>query len=553
MARAATKLTDAELRKLLSELDDRIDAAVEAADWDYDDPAVKRLSKERDEVAAEYRKRLDAQRDAAKATTEKGKTPPKKSAKPNAAAGRKYAPEAADFEAVLREAYYEASRMAADGRTFSMRLGSRSRKQQQAIRELAAEGFLKQVSRGIQSMMGGKASENYGGQNFSLTPEGEERLRAILGAKGEALPGRPKPVPTAPRPTITTTARPDPLERRPESDLREGSRAAASRSRALADVRYAQMQGVSRSVVEAIQALWSDVPADRILSALQGETGRAILNAVIAGQLSAAQGASAFVSGAMLAQGVTAEAAGAVNAGRLAGLAMDGRPLATLLYLPAQTTAQALAMGLPADAAMARGMAQMSMLAATTIADTSRTATQVAMTAEPRCVSYVRVVKLPACSRCIILAGRQYSYSEGFRRHPKCDCGMEPMSDAEWRSRETAKSPDDLYRSMTPEERHKRFGASGVAAMDNGADMGQVVNARRGMDTTATGKKVSTEGTTRKGIGGKALDSGFDKANATSRYARSKEARLMPEQILKNAHGNRELQIALLKKHGYIT
>ncbi|MFE3409456.1 hypothetical protein ACFXMT_14300 [Streptomyces mirabilis] len=323
-------------------------------------------------------------------------------------------------------------------------------------------------------------------------------------------------------------------------------------SQTLAATRYEVVQGVTRGVVEAVQALWRDVPPDRIFAALQGDTGRLILNAVIAGQLSAAQGAQAFVTGAMLAQGAGVEAAARINPGALAGIAMDGRPLATLLYVPAITTAQALQAGLSADAAMARGLAQLGMLAATTIADTARTATQVAMTAEPRCYGYVRVVKLPACSRCIILAGRQYTHSEGFKRHPKCDCGMEPMSHEEWMSRETAKSPEDLFKAMSPEERAKRFGKAGADALENGADMGQVVNARRGMSTTATGKKVTTEGTTRRGIGGKALNSGFEKSPG-QRYSRAREARLMPEQILKQAHGNRDLQIALLTKHGYIT
>ncbi|MGW6920842.1 VG15 protein [Streptomyces sp. NPDC054950] len=323
-------------------------------------------------------------------------------------------------------------------------------------------------------------------------------------------------------------------------------------SQTMAASRYEVVQGITQGVVGAIQALWRDVTPDRILAALQGETGRQILNAVITGQLSAAAGAQAFVTGAMLAQGAGLEAVARLNPGSLVGIAMDGRPLATLLYMPAITTAVGLQQGLPAEVAMARGMTQMAVLASTTIADTARTATQVAMTAEPRCVSYVRVVKLPACSRCIILAGRQYSYSEGFKRHPRCDCGMEPMSDEEWRSRETAQSPDDLYKAMTPEERHKRFGAAGVKAMEEGADMNQVVNARRGMSTTTTGKAVTTEGTTKRGIGGKALNSGFEKVPG-QRYTRAKEARLMPEQILKNAHGNRELQIALLKKHGYIT
>lgn len=319
-------------------------------------------------------------------------------------------------------------------------------------------------------------------------------------------------------------------------------------SGALAEARYLQVQGITRSVVEAVQALWRDVTPDRILSAMQGETGKQILNAVIAGQLSAAQGAQAFVTSAMLVQGAGVAQEGRLIPGRLAGIAADGRPLATLLYIPAISTAQALQAGMSAEAAMAHGLNQMATLVATTIADTARTATSVAMTAEPRCRAYVRVVKLPACSRCILLAGREYSYSTGFKRHPKCDCGMEPLSDSEWKD---SASPEDLFKAMSPEERRKRFGIAGAEAIEKGADIGQVVNARRGMTTTSTGKKVTTQGTTRRGIGGKALDSGFQKAKG-ERLARSREARLMPEQILKQT-SDRELQINLLRKHGYIT
>jgi hypothetical protein len=320
-------------------------------------------------------------------------------------------------------------------------------------------------------------------------------------------------------------------------------------SGALAEARYHQVQSITQGVVAAVQALWRDATPDRILAAMQGETGRQILNAVVAGQLSAAQGAQAFVTGAMLAQGAALETLGDVVPGRLAGLAADGRALSTMLYLPAITAAQGMAAGLPVDVAMARGLNQMAMMVATTIADTSRTATQVAMTAEAKCVAYVRVVKLPACSRCIILAGRNYTYSEGFKRHPKCDCGMEPMSAERHREQPT---PKDLVASMSAEERRKTFGEAGADALDKGADLGQIVNARRGMATTSTGKKVTTEGTTRRGIGGKAIGGPLVKPPG-ARYARVAEARLMPEQILKQAHGDRDLQVALLKKHGYIT
>ncbi|MCW7991601.1 hypothetical protein XF35_42015, partial [Streptomyces platensis subsp. clarensis] len=62
-------------------------------------------------------------------------------------------------------------------------------------------------------------------------------------------------------------------------------------SATLAQTRYTEVQGITRSVVEAVQALWRDVTPDRILSAMSGETGRAILAAVTAGQMSAAAGA----------------------------------------------------------------------------------------------------------------------------------------------------------------------------------------------------------------------------------------------------------------------
>ncbi|WP_116214890.1 hypothetical protein [Streptomyces olivoreticuli] len=324
------------------------------------------------------------------------------------------------------------------------------------------------------------------------------------------------------------------------------------RTETLAADRYTQVQSISRGVVEAVQGLWRDVPADRILSGMQGEAGSQILRAVMAGQLSAAEGAQVFVSASMLAQGAAAGPLGMVDASAFVGLASDARPLASLLQLPAITTAQSLAVGESAEVAALRGLTQMSTMVSTQIADTARAATSVAMAAEPSCVSYVRVVRLPACARCLILAGRQYSRSKGFQRHPRCDCGMQPMSDTQWKA---TKTPEDMVREMTPEQQRKALGAAGVKAFEAGADLGQLVNARRGVATAATGRgamTVTTEGTTRRGIGGKALDSGFQK-NPGQRFERAKESRLMPETIFKLAGDDREHQIAMLKKHGYIT
>ncbi|MCF0087157.1 MULTISPECIES: hypothetical protein [unclassified Streptomyces] len=320
-----------------------------------------------------------------------------------------------------------------------------------------------------------------------------------------------------------------------------------------ADARYTQVQSLAQAVITRVQAIWAGLDPARILASLQGDQGAAILDAVIAGQLTAAQGAQAFIGQAMAERAASARMAAEVAPEAFAGVASDGRPLTTLLFNPAITTYTTLAAGADPRTALAAGMSQMARIVGTQISDTSRAATQTAMVTHYRCIAYVRVVHAPACGRCIILAGRQYSYSTGFQRHPKCDCGMDPIDiDSQWGD---VPSPEQLVAQMSPQEQRRRLGAAAVDALAKGADLAQVVNARRGMQTmTAYGRKVqaTTEGTTVRGIAGKRLreDAGAEKLPG-QRYRRSRTPRLMPEEILRLAD-DREHQLRLLKKHGYI-
>lgn len=319
-----------------------------------------------------------------------------------------------------------------------------------------------------------------------------------------------------------------------------------------ADARYTQVQTLAQSVVAHVRAIWTGLDPANILASLQGDQGAAILQAVMAGQVTAAEGAQQFVAMAMAARNAAAPVLGTVIPERFAGIASDGRPLATLLFHPAITTYTAYAAGMGEEAAALAGMNQMARMVATQITDTSRSATMVSMAGHRRCIAYVRVVKLPACGRCIVLAGRQYSYSTGFQRHPKCDCGMDPIDIDRWGD---VPSPEDLVKQMSPEEQRRRLGAAAVDALANGADLNQVVNARRGMQTmTVHGRTVqaTTEGATVRGIAGKRLarDSKAVKLPG-QRYRVATTPRLMPEEILRLAD-DREHQLRLLKKHGYI-
>jgi hypothetical protein len=321
----------------------------------------------------------------------------------------------------------------------------------------------------------------------------------------------------------------------------------------LGRTRYQQVTSVIRSVVEQIQQLWKGMSAASIESDLEGRAGAAIVAAVAEGQLTVADAAQAYIAAQMAAQGGSALAEATLVAAAFAGIAPDGGPLETLLFLPAIGVRRRLAAGMTGDEAMLGGLADMARYASTAVADTARSADQVAMTASPSCVAYVRVVQLPACSRCIVLSGRMYSRSEGFLRHPNCDCQTLPLREKDWPSVPT---PAELFDRMPEAEQRRVFTVAGADAIRSGADVGQVVNARRGMATVhMAGRTLQTtsEGTTRRGLyGSRMRRAGGEFARFPGqRYSRVTTPRLMPEEILRIAD-NRAEQLRLLRRYGYI-
>ena len=87
------------------------------------------------------------------------------------------------------------------------------------------------------------------------------------------------------------------------------------------------------------------------------------------------------------------------------------------------------------------------------------------------------------------------------------------------------------------------FTAAGARAIrDDGADIYQVVNARRGMSPASSALRTTLEGTTRYGYAGR----------RTGPLAGTGQPRLMPEAIYQLAH-SREKARALLRQHGYLS
>ena len=194
---------------------------------------------------------------------------------------------------------------------------------------------------------------------------------------------------------------------------------------------------------------------------------------------------------------------------QLAGVASDGRSLASLV-------------------ALADTRSRFDAIVETQLADVSRSASLVAGMARPSVTGYVRVVSPGACARCAILAGRVYRWSTGFLRHPRCSCGMVPAGRG---ADGLTASPRDLFDQLTPAEQDHRYTKAGAEAIRLGADMGRVVNARRGMSTTVLfGEEVST----------------------TSALRERGMVRLMPETLLQLAGGDRDEAVRLLTLHKYL-
>ncbi|MFK4494807.1 hypothetical protein [Dermacoccus sp. GAS27A] len=122
-------------------------------------------------------------------------------------------------------------------------------------------------------------------------------------------------------------------------------------------------------------------------------------------QLQAAQDAVTASQDMLDEQGVRAPAIAAVDAAALAGVASDGRDLLGLLQAVSRPEAPA-------------GSFDRAVL--TQISDAGRAGGAVSIAARPKVTGYVRMLVPPSCSRCAILAGKEYRWNQGFQRHPHC-------------------------------------------------------------------------------------------------------------------------------------
>ncbi len=289
--------------------------------------------------------------------------------------------------------------------------------------------------------------------------------------------------------------------------------------------------------------LWAAVEWRELLGSWATIAPKAFVT-VAAAQLEAASSADAYVDTVLAELGIDGgDPVGRVQPMSLAGVASDGRSLDGLLAQPVQQVLGLAARGVGQYQAMGHGLYVLQMLAQTQVADAGRVAVGASTTARQKVGGYVRQLVPPSCGRCVVLAGKYYRWNRGFQRHPHCNCIHVPATEDVAGDART--NPDQYFGSLSPADQDRYFGKAGAQAIRDGADIGQIVNARRGMyDTTVGNRSVlaTREGVTRYGLSG-----------STAVNAQLGGLRLMPEQIYRDANGDRALAISLLQRFGYLT
>lgn len=313
------------------------------------------------------------------------------------------------------------------------------------------------------------------------------------------------------------------------------------------------MVALSRAAASAVLTQWRRIDPLNIASSWLSLLP-AVQILVERGQRTAADSSTQYLDDLLDEYGMETGGEADVRPQGFAGQASDGRDLRDLLYQPAITTLVAIRAGDKTATALASGLYVTDMIVRTQVTDAGRVADGVALVTRPQLSGWVRMLSLPSCGRCAILAGKHFRWNDGFKRHPACDCRHVPAPEDAFGDVRTR--PLAYFNSLKQSEQDRLFGVAEAKAIRDGADIYQVVNAGKGMyEAGVFGRNVrgTTQGTTVRALAGQRLSQvGGASRKEGSRYRSSNVVRLMPEQIYKEAGSDRSEVLRLLRLHGYI-
>lgn len=298
---------------------------------------------------------------------------------------------------------------------------------------------------------------------------------------------------------------------------------------------YRAMQSLQLLTVGAGRRAWRNIEPGRISESWSYALSSAM--PVFAGaQTRAALAGSTYAAATLAEQGDYVAPTALVAVESFAGFASDGRQLASLLYRPVVAAKARIGAGMPTESAMDVGLRLLDQILRTQIADTARQAggIDIAMRAG---VGYVRMLNEPSCPDCTVQGGKWFRWNAGFLRHPNCDCvhcASTAGSLQAARDEGLITDPYEAFSRLSRADQDRRYGAGNAQAIRDGADIGQVVNSRRGM--TPNGN-FTTEGTSKRGNAAKGLAPG--------------QRRMTPELIYRQSKTRQEA-LDMLALHGFV-
>ncbi|WP_185934398.1 hypothetical protein [Actinobaculum suis] len=271
-----------------------------------------------------------------------------------------------------------------------------------------------------------------------------------------------------------------------------------------------------------------------------------------------------YVATSMLVQGASRETVASLVPSSFVDISLrTGLPLLYHLLKSVPIAVKtAIANGNDFEQAKQSGWQTLSRIASNEVASANVQSTQAVIASTPSCGGYGRVLHPGACARCVILVDMD---KWDFPRHPGCRCGIAPIA-GEWGDNEEwaehafgpRYSSYSYFNALSREEQDRIFTKGGAQAIRDGANMWDVVNARRSA-RTKDGMRITYESTTRHGAFAHFRERNSHYWHMCERvYGKSRMrdfvkagGRLLPEEIYKHAR-TREEALQGLWENGYL-
>lgn len=295
---------------------------------------------------------------------------------------------------------------------------------------------------------------------------------------------------------------------------------------ASAVLHYRQQQAISVGAAEQVGAAWRAGMGDDF-DLGWSRIAATVFATVLAAQAQAAASGLAYVPAVLAEQGVDPGSLATVDPGRFAGGMSNGEPVEYLLGAAPIKAKQTMLLAQSSQLALAAGAEWLTQITLDAVRDANRDATSAAMITRPAVEGWVRQLNPPSCRVCIVLAGRWYRWSQGFQRHPRCDCRHVPGRKSAGTEAHRV-DPYAYFHGLPKAEQDRLFGANDAQAIRDGADIYRVVNVRdRGL-ASASGRR------------------GWQ----ARRYG--SPTQLTVDDVYRAAGENRELAVQLLRENGFI-